>query len=45
MPFYLIPQALIREMQQYGDAISEMYVHRTRGHVYQITLIVRGEDL
>lgn len=44
VPFYLIPQALAREMQQYGDAISERYVHRTSGHVYQITLIVRGEE-
>ncbi|MDD3622240.1 MAG: hypothetical protein PHQ81_07530 [Methanofollis sp.] len=44
MPFYLIPRVITWEMQQYGDAISERYVHRTSGHVYQITLIVRGEE-
>lgn len=41
VPFYLVPQAVAKEMRRHGGAVSEVHVRRGGRHLYAITVVVR----
>jgi hypothetical protein len=41
VPFYLVPQAIAREMRRLGGGVSEIHVRRGGKHMYAITMVVQ----
>ncbi|TAJ43624.1 hypothetical protein [Methanofollis fontis] len=43
LPLYLVPPTIAANVKKFGGAISEIHVHRTKGHAYAVTVVTQEE--